>query len=163
MAFWFSHLPVSISPYIVFIKKRRKKNVGKETRVLTFTLQTNDHLIWCFAVCSLSIDFISLQTNPFDLFETFFGPTMGGFAGMDSAGFGTRRRSTVTKGEDLRWVRFGSNKFCIYCKSSIPNSLRRGKKSLAIVYWVMNMWVHMLFSTSSLCGLWFACKIEIGL
>lgn len=42
-------------------------------------------------------------TNPFDLFETFFGPTMGSFAGMDTAGFGTRRRSTVTKGEDIRY------------------------------------------------------------
>ncbi|CAL9010641.1 unnamed protein product [Prunus brigantina] len=41
-------------------------------------------------------------TNPFDLFETFFGPSMGGFGGMD-AGFGTRRRSTVTKGEDIRY------------------------------------------------------------
>ncbi|KAL3528883.1 hypothetical protein ACH5RR_008205 [Cinchona calisaya] len=41
-------------------------------------------------------------TNPFDLFETFFGPSMG-FAGMDAAGFGTRQRSTVTKGEDLRY------------------------------------------------------------
>ncbi|XP_048439863.1 chaperone protein DnaJ-like isoform X2 [Pyrus x bretschneideri] len=42
------------------------------------------------------------ETNPFDLFETFFGPSMGGFSGMDS-GFGTRRRSTVTKGEDIRY------------------------------------------------------------
>ncbi|QCE08866.1 uncharacterized protein LOC114185178 [Vigna unguiculata] len=42
-------------------------------------------------------------TNPFDLFETFFGPSMGGFGGMDSTGFGTRRRSTVTKGEDIRY------------------------------------------------------------
>ncbi|KAI4379268.1 hypothetical protein MLD38_005588 [Melastoma candidum] len=42
-------------------------------------------------------------TNPFDLFETFFGPTMGGFGGMDSTGFRTRRSSTVTKGEDLRY------------------------------------------------------------
>ncbi|XP_004486656.1 uncharacterized protein [Cicer arietinum] len=42
-------------------------------------------------------------TNPFDLFETFFGPNMGGFAGMDPTGFGTRRRSTVTKGEDIRY------------------------------------------------------------
>ncbi|XP_059291242.1 uncharacterized protein LOC132044752 [Lycium ferocissimum] len=41
-------------------------------------------------------------TNPFDLFETFFGPSMSGF-GMDGSGFGTRRRSTVTKGEDLRY------------------------------------------------------------
>ncbi|KAK2423608.1 Molecular chaperone Hsp40/DnaJ family protein [Trifolium repens] len=41
-------------------------------------------------------------TNPFDLFERFFGPSMGGFAGMDPTGFGTRRRSTVTKGEDIR-------------------------------------------------------------
>nr|XP_023892063.1 chaperone protein dnaJ A7A, chloroplastic-like [Quercus suber] len=42
-------------------------------------------------------------TNPFDLFETFFGPSMGGFSGMDPAGFRTRRRSTVTKGEDIRY------------------------------------------------------------
>lgn len=42
--------------------------------------------------------------NPFDLFETFFGPSMGGgFPGMDQTSFGTRRRSTVTKGEDLRY------------------------------------------------------------
>ncbi|KAL2936333.1 Chaperone protein dnaJ A8 chloroplastic [Bienertia sinuspersici] len=40
-------------------------------------------------------------TNPFDLFETFFGASMGGFPGMDSA-FGTRR-ATVTKGEDIRY------------------------------------------------------------
>lgn len=54
-------------------------------------------------VFQLILNFISLQTNPFDLFETFFGPNMaGGFPGMDSAGFGTRRRSTVTKGEDIR-------------------------------------------------------------
>ncbi|KAK2362537.1 Molecular chaperone Hsp40/DnaJ family protein [Trifolium repens] len=38
-------------------------------------------------------------TNPF---ETFFGPSMGGFAGIDPIGFGTRRRCTVTKGEDIR-------------------------------------------------------------
>lgn len=43
-----------------------------------------------------------LQTNPFDLFETFFGPSMGGFGGMDPTGFGTRRRTTVTKGGDIR-------------------------------------------------------------
>ncbi|PIN08533.1 Molecular chaperone (DnaJ superfamily) [Handroanthus impetiginosus] len=42
-------------------------------------------------------------TNPFDLFEAFFGPSMGGFAGMDGSGFGTSRRSTVFKGEDLRY------------------------------------------------------------
>ncbi|RVW92090.1 hypothetical protein CK203_037054 [Vitis vinifera] len=41
-------------------------------------------------------------TNPFDLFETFFGPSMGGFSGMDQAGFRTRRRTTVSKGEDIR-------------------------------------------------------------
>ncbi|KAF2301384.1 hypothetical protein GH714_023527 [Hevea brasiliensis] len=44
----------------------------------------------------------SYTTNPFDLFETFFGPTMGGFPGMET-GFSTRRRSTVTKGEDIRY------------------------------------------------------------
>ncbi|XP_034695486.1 chaperone protein dnaJ A7A, chloroplastic-like isoform X2 [Vitis riparia] len=42
-------------------------------------------------------------TNPFDLFETFFGPSMGGFSGMDQAGFRTRRRTTVSKGEDIRY------------------------------------------------------------
>ncbi|CAK7356943.1 unnamed protein product [Dovyalis caffra] len=42
-------------------------------------------------------------TNPFDLFETFFGPSMGGFPGMDQTGFRTRRRTTVTKGEDIRY------------------------------------------------------------
>ncbi|XP_059643745.1 uncharacterized protein LOC132285570 [Cornus florida] len=42
-------------------------------------------------------------TNPFDLFETFFGPSMSSFPGMDQTGFGTRRRNTVTKGEDLRY------------------------------------------------------------
>ncbi|KAL8117361.1 uncharacterized protein LOC141661910 [Apium graveolens] len=43
-------------------------------------------------------------SNPFDLFETFFGSNMGGgFPGMDSSGFGTRGRTTVTKGEDIRY------------------------------------------------------------
>ncbi|XP_022153460.1 uncharacterized protein LOC111020962 [Momordica charantia] len=42
-------------------------------------------------------------TNPFDLFETFFGPSMGGFGGMDPNAFRTRRSSTVTKGEDIRY------------------------------------------------------------
>jgi len=41
-------------------------------------------------------------SNPFDLFETFFGASMGGFPGMDQADFGRTRRSRVTKGEDLR-------------------------------------------------------------
>ncbi|KAM7480330.1 hypothetical protein LguiA_028543 [Lonicera macranthoides] len=46
--------------------------------------------------------------NPFDLFDLFFGANMGssnmgGFPGMDSSGFGTRRRSTVTKGDDIRY------------------------------------------------------------
>ncbi|KAL0429770.1 UNVERIFIED_CONTAM: Chaperone protein dnaJ A7A, chloroplastic [Sesamum radiatum] len=36
-------------------------------------------------------------TNPFDLFEAFFGPSMGGFPGMDGSAFGTSRRTTVTK------------------------------------------------------------------
>ncbi|XP_050381713.1 LOW QUALITY PROTEIN: uncharacterized protein LOC126798715 [Argentina anserina] len=40
-------------------------------------------------------------TNPFDLFETFFGSS-NPFADMDT-GYGTRRRSTVTKGEDIRY------------------------------------------------------------
>ncbi|PIA65258.1 hypothetical protein AQUCO_00100618v1 [Aquilegia coerulea] len=42
-------------------------------------------------------------TNPFDLFETFFGGSMGGFSGMDQAGFRTSRRPTVIKGEDIRY------------------------------------------------------------
>ncbi|XP_073035571.1 LOW QUALITY PROTEIN: uncharacterized protein [Primulina eburnea] len=42
-------------------------------------------------------------TNPFDLFEAFFGSSMGGFPGMDGTGFGATRRSTVSKGEDLRY------------------------------------------------------------
>ncbi|KAL5729652.1 hypothetical protein ACHQM5_002574 [Ranunculus cassubicifolius] len=42
-------------------------------------------------------------TNPFDLFETFFGASMGGFSGMDQAGFRTSRRATVIKGEDIRY------------------------------------------------------------
>ncbi|GFZ07950.1 molecular chaperone Hsp40/DnaJ family protein [Actinidia rufa] len=40
-------------------------------------------------------------TNPFDLFETFFGSSMGGFSGFEQPGFRTRR-NTVTKGEDIR-------------------------------------------------------------
>ncbi|KAK6912234.1 Heat shock protein DnaJ, cysteine-rich domain [Dillenia turbinata] len=42
-------------------------------------------------------------TNPFDLFETLFGASMGGFAGMDPTAFRTGRRATVTKGEDMRY------------------------------------------------------------
>ncbi|KAL6539130.1 hypothetical protein OROGR_011779 [Orobanche gracilis] len=42
-------------------------------------------------------------TNPFDLFEAFFGPSMSGFPGTDRSGFGTSRGSTVSKGEDLRY------------------------------------------------------------
>lgn len=57
---------------------------------------------WYFSKVDLYLTIYFLQTNPFDLFETFFGPSMGGFGGMDPTGFGTRRRSTVTKGEDIR-------------------------------------------------------------
>lgn len=64
-------------------------------------------MVWCYIDLPL---FPSVQTNPFDLFETFFGPSMGGFPGMNQTGFRTRRRSTVTKGEDLRWVNFSSHK-----------------------------------------------------
>ncbi|XP_042428604.1 chaperone protein DnaJ-like isoform X1 [Zingiber officinale] len=42
-------------------------------------------------------------TNPFDLFETFFGASMGGFSGMDQTAFRTRRRGAAMKGEDLRY------------------------------------------------------------
>ncbi|KAI3868725.1 hypothetical protein MKW98_008810 [Papaver atlanticum] len=41
--------------------------------------------------------------NPFDLFETFFGGSMGGFSGMDQTAYGNRRRSTVIKGDDIRY------------------------------------------------------------
>ncbi|CAN1285669.1 Chaperone protein DnaJ [Linum perenne] len=43
------------------------------------------------------------EVNPFDLFETFFGSNVGGFSGMDQTGFRTRGRSTVNKGEDIRY------------------------------------------------------------
>nr|CAD1827753.1 unnamed protein product [Ananas comosus var. bracteatus] len=42
-------------------------------------------------------------TNPFDLFETFFGASMGNFSGMDPSAFGTRRRGATIKGEDIRY------------------------------------------------------------
>lgn len=45
-------------------------------------------------------------SNPFDLFETFFGASMGGgggFSGMDQSAFRTRRRSTAAQGEDIRY------------------------------------------------------------
>ncbi|XP_077237925.1 molecular chaperone Hsp40/DnaJ family protein [Tasmannia lanceolata] len=42
-------------------------------------------------------------TNPFDLFETFFGASIGGFSGIDPSGFRTRRRGTVVKGDDIRY------------------------------------------------------------
>lgn len=58
-----------------------------------------------FSVNLSELWFKSLQTNPFDLFETFFGPNMGGFAGMDPTGFGTRRRTTVIRGDDIRLVK----------------------------------------------------------
>ncbi|XP_031483755.1 uncharacterized protein LOC116253125 [Nymphaea colorata] len=41
--------------------------------------------------------------NPFDLFETFFGASMGGFSGMDPTGFRTSQRTTVVRGDDLRY------------------------------------------------------------
>ncbi|KAJ6802708.1 uncharacterized protein M6B38_191160 [Iris pallida] len=42
-------------------------------------------------------------TNPFDLFETFFGGSMGGFSGMDQSSFTTSRRRSASKGEDIRY------------------------------------------------------------
>ncbi|KAJ0965914.1 hypothetical protein J5N97_027122 [Dioscorea zingiberensis] len=42
-------------------------------------------------------------TNPFDLFETFFGASMGNFSTMDQGTFRARRRSAVIKGEDIRY------------------------------------------------------------
>ncbi|TKY64578.1 Chaperone protein DnaJ [Spatholobus suberectus] len=43
-------------------------------------------------------------TNPFDLFETFFGSSMGGFPGMGPTEFGTQERhTTVNKGQDIRY------------------------------------------------------------
>ncbi|KAL0922218.1 hypothetical protein M5K25_006188 [Dendrobium thyrsiflorum] len=40
--------------------------------------------------------------NPFDLFETFFGASMGGFS-MDKNAFRTQRRGATIKGEDIRY------------------------------------------------------------
>lgn len=45
-----------------------------------------------------------MQTNPFDLFEAFFGANMGNFSSMDQSTFRTRGRSSAVKGEDIRWV-----------------------------------------------------------
>ncbi|KAI7736402.1 hypothetical protein M8C21_016075, partial [Ambrosia artemisiifolia] len=42
-------------------------------------------------------------SNPFDLFETFFGTSMGGFAGGDATGFGGRRVTIVIKGKDIQY------------------------------------------------------------
>ncbi|XP_078438124.1 uncharacterized protein LOC144708599 isoform X2 [Wolffia australiana] len=42
-------------------------------------------------------------SNPFDLFEAFFGQSMGGFSGVDQGTFRTGRRSSVAKGEDIRY------------------------------------------------------------
>lgn len=47
--------------------------------------------------------FVILQTNPFDIFESFFGGGMGGMGGMGS-GFGSRQRSRAVQGDDLRWA-----------------------------------------------------------
>ncbi|GAB2293634.1 hypothetical protein Dimus_027847 [Dionaea muscipula] len=52
---------------------------------------------------SMGGDAGTYTTNPFDLFETFFGASMGGFSGMDQTAFRAGRRATVTKGEDLRY------------------------------------------------------------
>lgn len=42
-------------------------------------------------------------TNPFDLFEAFFGSNMGNFSTMDQSTFRTRKRGSVLKGEDIRY------------------------------------------------------------
>ncbi|KAG0470356.1 hypothetical protein HPP92_017056 [Vanilla planifolia] len=41
--------------------------------------------------------------NPFDLFETIFGSTMGNFSGMDQTVFRTQRPGAAIKGEDIRY------------------------------------------------------------
>ena len=46
-----------------------------------------------------------LQTNPFDLFESIFGTSMGGFnemGGMGSSSFRTSRRDAAVQGNDIR-------------------------------------------------------------
>ncbi|ONK76723.1 uncharacterized protein A4U43_C03F31450 [Asparagus officinalis] len=45
----------------------------------------------------------SYTTNPFDLFEAFFGSNMGGFSGVDQSSFRTRKRGSALKGEDIRY------------------------------------------------------------
>ena len=44
----------------------------------------------------------TLQSNPFDLFEAFFGANVGNFSGMDQGTFRTRKRGSALKGEDIR-------------------------------------------------------------
>lgn len=56
----------------------------------------NLFLIWLF------ISFSFLQTNPFDLFEAFFGSNIGNFSTMDQSTFRTRKRGSALKGEDIR-------------------------------------------------------------
>jgi molecular chaperone DnaJ len=55
----------------------------------------------------MSNEWLSMQTNPFDLFESFFGGSMGGMGGMGSmggmgGGFGSRQYSTTVQGDDIR-------------------------------------------------------------
>ncbi|OIW19218.1 hypothetical protein TanjilG_20343 [Lupinus angustifolius] len=42
-------------------------------------------------------------TDPFDLFERFFRSRVDDFPGMDPTNFGTRQRSSSTKGQDIRY------------------------------------------------------------
>ncbi|KMZ67868.1 Chaperone protein dnaJ [Zostera marina] len=42
-------------------------------------------------------------TNPFDLFETFFGGSMGNFSSMDEGAFRGRKRTTSVRGDDIRY------------------------------------------------------------
>ncbi|KAJ7550714.1 hypothetical protein O6H91_07G113900 [Diphasiastrum complanatum] len=42
-------------------------------------------------------------TNPFDLFESFFGASVGGFGPMGTTGFATRRRNIAVQGDDVRY------------------------------------------------------------
>ncbi|CAL0308792.1 unnamed protein product [Lupinus luteus] len=43
------------------------------------------------------------KSDPFDLFERFFRSRVDDFPGTDPTNFGTRQRSTATKGQDIRY------------------------------------------------------------
>ena len=58
-----------------------------------------------FVLFKLQVFRLIFQTNPFDLFESIFGTSMGGFnemGGMGASSFRTSRRDTPVQGNDIR-------------------------------------------------------------